>query len=241
LIALSNMPAKQRTKTPMQADSVALQRLDSGREAQLLAANVVFVIVAVLGLLISSAGTEKVLPLVQADPRTASRIQSLEHSLSHDPRAGGSAIELAQLYRDAGEFPFSYDTLREAERTGTREPAWRLKLGLAYLQLGKNDDAVRVLREAEKRCERKGEGSGATKDACAVDVRVKLELFGRVARLFKERHIVPYRQRVAADNALLEVLKPVEVDPAKMRPKGPAAPTAPRPATPVPTKPASPR
>jgi hypothetical protein len=194
-------------------------------EVMILVVNLVFLAFVVLYLVSSGIAPTPVKPLVQADTRTTARIHELELTLQRDPNNVKSALELARIYQDAGEFPWSYDALRAAEASGDPDPAWRLRLGLAYIELGKNDDGLRVLRDAERRC--------ASRKSCPADVRVKLELFGRVAALLQERRIDTRRQRAAAEKALHEVLKPVQVDPAKMRPKGPATPPAP-PAPPAP-------
>ncbi len=221
-------------KEPIEMQSVALtgpasrrSELEAGHrggqggsQPRLLLANLIFLGLAVLYLLVTTVGDETVQPLVQADPQTSRRIEHLERALLRQPGAADSALELAQLYRDAGEFPWSYDALRDAERTGTDDPGWRLKLGLAYLQVSKSEDALRVLRAARQRCRRPGA-------ACPGDVRVKLDIFVRVAELLKKRGIQPHKHRLAAEQALREVLKPVEVDPAKMRPKAPAGPVQP--------------
>jgi hypothetical protein len=185
-------------------------------EVMILVVNLVFLAFVVLYLAGISIGPTPVKPLVQADSKTTARIQELELTLQRDPNNVHSALELARIYQDAGEFPWSYDALRNAEASGDPDPSWRLRLGLAYIELGKNDDGLRVLRDAESRC--------AARKSCRGDVRVKLELFVRVATLLKERRIDTRRQRAAAEKALHEILKPVHVDAEKMRPKGPAAP-----------------
>jgi len=221
------MQAKTKEQSLMTTQSVALQRpySPSSREAQLLAANLVFVGVAVFYLLVTNVGRETIRPLVQADPQTSRRIQDLERILQQNPRASGSALELAQIYREAGEFPFSYDALRESERTGTEDPGWRLSLGLAYLELGKNDDGLRVLTSVERRCQR------PSLPPCPSDIRARLDIYGRIARLLKARRIESHKHGLAAQQAIHEVLRPVEVDLAKMRPKAPATPAS-RPVSP---------
>jgi hypothetical protein len=161
---------------------------------------------------------------VETDTKTSLRIHQLELSLERQPANMSSVIELARIYREAGEFPWSYQALKNAEkRGGTKEPSWQLMLGLAFLELGKNEDAIRVLESALKRCK----GS-----KCASNIQVKLEIFTKVARIFLERRIDARMHNRAAEKALHEVLKPVGVDPHKMRPKAPASPEPPEPSAP---------
>ena len=146
-------------------------------------------------------------------PVTAARISELEAALIDNPGDMSRAIELARIYTDIGEFPWSYNALKNAEKRGNDDPTWQLKLGLAYLELSKNDDGLRILNTALEKC-------GVTK--CPANTRVKLDLFSRVARIFVERKIDSRKDRVAADKALQEVFKPVKADPDKMRLKAPA-------------------
>jgi len=193
-------------------------------ERAVLVSNLIFLGIAAVLLVLTGLGSgTRVEPLVGTDTRTSSRMEQLERALQRDPGNVAGAVELARLYGEAGEFPWSYDALRTAEQTGTLEPSWRLRLGLAYLEIGKSADGLRLLKEAKARC--------AADPACPAPVRVKLDLFTRVAQLYVDRGIDARRHRVAAEKALREVLKPVTVDPAKMRPKGPAAPTTSTPPT----------
>lgn len=182
-------------------------------EAAILIPNLVLIGVVLIYLAVTRVDGEKVELLVDADPVTQKRIAQLEKDLLRQPGDVTKALELARLYSDVGEFPWSYNALQAAEKHGSDDPSWQLKLALAYLELGKNDDGLRVLDEAVARC-------GSVK--CAPPLRVKLDLFIRVAKLLKERGIDVRKDRTAADKALREVLKPVAVDPAKMRPKAPA-------------------
>jgi len=185
--------------------------------ALVLVANIVFVVILVLYGALVGVGPRQVMPVVNADSKTAKQITNLELALQRDPSSVGYALELARLYQDLGEFPWSYDALRSAERRSNLEPAWQLKFGLAYLELAKNDDALRVMKAGHARCQSKAA-------RCPADVSVKLELFSRVAQIFVDRRIDSRSQRIPAEKALREVLKPVEVDPDKMRPKAPAPP-----------------
>ncbi len=165
----------------------------------------------------AASGVEKdtVQPMIEADPETVARIGRLEAELRDNPGDLSRAIRLARLYTDVGEFPFSYNALKNAELKAGDDPGWRLKLGLAYLELGKNKDGLRVIEETIQRC-------GVKK--CPPNLRIKLDLFARVARLFIERKIDSRKAPIAADKAMKEVFKPVNADPEKMRPKAPDTP-----------------
>jgi tetratricopeptide (TPR) repeat protein len=191
----------------------------------ILVGNLAFVAIVVLYFVISGVGRKEVKPLVEASPKTQQRISELEQLLARDPGNVGSAVELARLYRDVGEFPWSYDALKNAERSGNEDPAWRIKLGLAYLEIGKNDDGLRILKAARERCYR------AT-PKCRQDLLTKLDIFHRLAEIFVERKIDSRKHLVAVNKAFQEVLKPVSADPAKIRPKAPAVPPSSAPSTP---------
>jgi hypothetical protein len=195
-------------------------------EAIVLIANLVLVGFVLVYLAVTRVGRERVTPLVESDPQTAARIALLEQSLAKDPGNLLGALELSRLYEEAGEFPWSYDALKSVEQKGGDDPTFRIQLGLAYLELGKNKDSVRIFESTLERC-------GIVK--CPSNAQVKLELFGRVAKIFLAKKIDARRQRVEAEKALREVLRPVEVDPEKMRAKAPVAPGAPEPA-PAPAK-----
>ena len=184
-------------------------------EAAILIPNLLIIGGILFYLAATTVDQEKVVPLVEADPVTAARISKLEAALLARPGDMSVAIELARIYTEMGEYPWSYNALKNAEERGGDDPAWRLKLGLAYLELGKNEDALRLMKETLNGC-------GETK--CLPNTRVKLQLFTRVARLFVERNIDGRKDRVSAEKALREVFKPVKADPEKMRPKGPVVP-----------------
>lgn len=183
-------------------------------EALVLFPNLVFVGIVVLYLVAAQAGGQRVAPLVQGEKSTEVRIAQLERFLERDPGDTRTAIELARLYQTVGEFPWSYNALLAAERTGSMEPSWRLMLGLAFLELGKNDDSIRVLDGTLRGCR-------GQQGACSQNVTLKLGMFLRLARTFRERGIDSRQHREAAEKALYEILKPVDVDPDKMRPKAP--------------------
>jgi hypothetical protein len=179
--------------------------------------NLVFIGFVGICLINAWATAKQVQPLVQADHATASRIAQLELWLQRHPSNMAHTLELARLYQEVGEFPWSYHALLTAEKTWSKDPVWRLLLGLAYLDLGKNDDSVRVLKQAKQRCK---------ETSCTYNIRTKLDIFTRLAELFIERKIDSRKHSIAAERALREILKPVEVDPDKMRPKAPATPEA---------------
>lgn len=196
-------------------------------EALILIPNLLIIGGILFYLAATSADDEPVEPLVDADPQTAAQIAQLEAALVNNPGDLGRAIRLSKLYSDVGEFPFSYSALKNAEKRAGNDPALRIKLGLAYLELGKNNDGLRVMEAAI---------AGCRVDSCDANVRVKLGLFARVARIFKERGIDSRKEPRAADKALKEVFKPVKADPEKMRPKAPAAPEGEEPAKDAPAK-----
>ena len=136
--------------------------LPSRLEAIVILPNLALLAFVILYVVTHGTATTRVAPLVEGDKGTTSRIAELELALRRHPQNLSSAIELARLYREAGEFPWSYNALQNAERTGKHEPAWKLMLGLAYLELGKNDDGVRVLDAALQGC---------AKQTCAASTR----------------------------------------------------------------------
>jgi len=204
--------AGQDPQNPQERPSLA------GRiEGLVLIPNLIFVGFVVLYLVSLQANGKQVAPLVQGERSTEARIAELERQLGREPGSMGDALELARLYQQVGEFPWSYRALLDAEREGSDKPRWRMMLGLAYLELGKNDDAIRVLGSVDARCR---------KDAklCDFNLRTKLSIFDQLAQTFKKRGIDSRKHHRAAEKALHEILKPVEVDPDKMRPKAPASP-----------------
>ena len=208
---------------PVKPAKKRFRRLD----AMILIPNLIIVGVVLLYLGVSNTKKDEVAPAVEADDKTKALIASLEDSLMRDPADLAKALKLARLYREVGEFPWSYNALLNAERQRKyREPKWQLRLGLAYLEIAKNKDALRVLETAYNGC-------GISK--CAPPLKIKLGLFTRLAKIFVKRKINPVRNPRAAHRALREVLKPVRVDHEKMRSKGPLQPekTAPEKAAPV--------
>jgi hypothetical protein len=135
------------------------------------------------------------------------RIAALEEALERDPLDGYRSLELARLYRDAGEFHWSYDALRAAEKRGRMDRQWRLKLGVAYLELGKNDDGVRVLSALQSEC----------KDPdCSQSLAVRIDIFNRVAQRFKEQRIDARADHTAVDRVMKTILKPAQIDPVSL-------------------------
>ena len=198
------------------AEAVKPKKRFGRLEAMILIPNLILLGIVLLYLGATSNNTDDVAPAVDVDPKTRAMILRLEDSLMKDPANLSKALKLARLYREAGEFPWSYNALLNAERQGKyREPKWQLRLGLAYLEIGKNKDALRVLEKAHKGC-------GSTK--CAPPVQVKLKIFKDVAKIFVDKKINAARNPRAAHLALRQVLKPAKVDPEKMRSKGPMQP-----------------
>lgn len=178
-------------------------------------ANLLLLGFVVIFLIVSWATEKRVAPLVEADADVSHRIAQLELLLQYQPTDMAHTLELARLYQDVGEFPWSYHALVTAEKNWSQDPVWRLLLGLAYMDLGKNRDALRVLEQALKRCK---------KERCSFNVQTKLDIFTRLTELFLERRIDSRKHYRAAEEALHEILKPVEADPDKLRPKAPASP-----------------
>jgi tetratricopeptide (TPR) repeat protein len=201
-------------------------RLGRKLEALALIPNLVLVGVVVLYFVMTRAGGTQVTPLIEGEKSTEQRIQQLELQLARNPGNTEQALELARLYQRVGEYPWSYDALRNAEARGNRDPRWLISLGLAYLDLGKNKDALRVLGRAKEECPEKPKaaaaGGGGT--TCDANLKLKLEIFSKLARIFEKRGIHSGKHYEAAEKALREILKPVEVDPDKMRPKAPTTP-----------------
>ena len=145
-------------------------------EAAIWVPNVFLVVIVVLYLVFSGISGPRVEPLVKTDDQTADRISQLERAIRYGKKGGANALELSRLYSRVGEYPWSVDALRSAEREGSREPAWKMKLGLAYLELGKNIDGLRVLKRTLLACKSKG---------CPANIKAKLEIFTRVAELLR--------------------------------------------------------
>lgn len=214
------MPAQEPPQTAPQGPAAGAPETEhrgARLEALVLIPNLVLVGLVVL-YLVSLQGGPRVSALVQGDSQITGRIQRLELEIERDPRNLRKALELARLYRDVGEFPWCYSALRAAEREGRQEPRWRMALGLAFLELGKNEDALRVLRQASTRCSR----GGAPR--CSENTKLKLQLFVELAEKLEKRRIDARKHAGAAEKALHELLKPVAAEPDKMRPKAPAGP-----------------
>jgi len=170
-------------------------------EAMILIPNLV--LLGILGVYLLGKGLKgketEVRPLVNANKKKSSRIATLEQLLRDNPADLGSAIALSKLYEEAGELPWSYDALRAAEKRSTVEPRLRLRLGLAYLQLGKNKDGMRVLRELIAHCD---------KESCRSHIESRAKIYRQVARLFLERDIDARVDHRGADKVMREVIKP---------------------------------
>lgn len=153
------------------------------------------------------AQTFPVRPLIDTDKQVVSNIERLEERIARNPKAMDDALALAQLYEQVGEFPMSYDALRRAEILGDQDPLWRLQLGMAYINVGKNDDGKRVLDDLAKYCQ---------KQTCHANLLVKLDLFRRVVALIIERKLDVRRDPWAAERAMSEIVKDVQVDMKKL-------------------------
>lgn len=173
-------------------------------EAAVLVPNLLLLAIIVVYLLITTFANGRVGPLVATDGRTARKIVQLERKVSRDPSDANDAIVLARLYERAGELPWAYDALRSAEQHGKRDLLYRMKLGLAYLEIGRNRDGLRVLQRSLEACDVQG---------CKTHLRVKLEVFTRLAQLMIERRIDARRDRAAARALMREVLMPIENKP----------------------------
>jgi hypothetical protein len=205
-----------RSPAPAPDKTDGKPRLSQRIEAMVLIPNLILVGLVVLYLVSVQAVGRRPGPLVAGKESTKARIAELELLLERQPNNLSKAIELAKLYKDVGEFPWSYNALLTAEQQGDQNPRWRLMLGLAFLEIGKNSDGRRVLERALERC--KGHG------LCDANVMGKLGIFAKLAQLLHKRGIDTRKHPEAAERTLREILKPVEVDPNKMRPKAPATP-----------------
>ncbi|MCA9664979.1 MAG: hypothetical protein KC503_05300 [Myxococcales bacterium] len=172
-------------------------------EAAVVVPNLVLLALIVLYLVFARGSGPRVQSLVKTDVRTAKTIKKLEETLRRNPSHIESAIRLAKLYMRAGEYPWSIDALRSAERHGSSDAAWRMKLGLAYLELGKNLDGLRVLKGALLAC---------AKVKCRADIEAKLRIFTRVATILQRKGINAHKDQVAAAKVFGSVLKPVQPD-----------------------------
>ena len=186
-------------------------------EALVLVPNLVLVALIGFYLVVMQARDDGPAPLVEGDRRTEAQIAQLELELLREPTDVSKAVQLARLYRQVGEFPWSYNALLAAERQGSQQPRWRLMLALAFLELGKNEDAKRVLSWTGETCRRQPA-------RCDANLRAKVVLFSQLVTRYIEQGIDSRRHPEKAERALKEVLKPVQVDPDKMRPKAPVGP-----------------
>lgn len=172
-----------------------------GLEGAVLIPNLLLLLVIVFYLLVTRVGPDRVQPLVAADQKTSQRIRDLERQLARNPNDHGAAIQLARLYQRAGQLPFSYDALRSAEQNGSRDARFRMKLGMAYVEIGKNADGQRVLRAALTACE---------VNRCPAHIRARLSIFLQVADKIAERKIDARTNPEGAAKVFDEVLKKVD-------------------------------
>jgi hypothetical protein len=165
--------------------------------------NLALLVIIVMVFLGTTCGEGRVVEtLVLTDDATRSRIVQLERRLRYGaPDAPAAGVELASLYLRVGAFPWAYDALKQAESRAPRDPGWRLDLGLAYIEIGHNDDGLRVISEAYRSC---------NPPQCGSQVRARLSLYLRVAELMKERRIDARRDLRRANEVFREVLKPAE-------------------------------
>jgi hypothetical protein len=189
---------------------------DPGLEAAVWVPNLLLLLVVVLYFLIVEGGRDDVQPLIMTDKKTASKIEDLERAMAREPGNQRLVLELARLYSRAGEVPFSYDALRNAEVNGSQEPFFRAKLGMAYLEIGKNLDGQRILKRTLQACQlRSGRSASAGEriflNRCSPGVVAKLDIFKQVADIFVKRSInarfYPDKARAVFD----EVLKRIEL------------------------------
>ena len=174
---------------------------DPGIEAAVLIPNLLLLLVVVLYLLTTKVGPDRVQALVVADSKTTAQIRSLERQLARNPRDLSASFQLAHLYMRAGQLPFSYDALRGAEQDGSRLPSFRMMLGMAYVEIGKNADGQRVLHEALEGC---------TLRHCRPDVEARLSILSQVVDLIVERRINARIHPEKAAKIFGEVLKKVD-------------------------------
>ncbi len=179
-------------------------------EAAVVIPNVILLALVVLYVVFRSG--PRVEPLVKTDRQRAAEIDRLEQTLKREPGKGSSALALAKLYSRAGEFPWALDALRSAERNGDERPSFRMKLGLGYIELGRNLEGLRVLKQALVKCR----DAGPKK--CSAGIKAKLEIFTRVAELLIERRIDTRKNQVAAAKVFDSVLKPASIDPKELMP-----------------------
>lgn len=169
--------------------------------AVLYAVNVVFLLAAGPLFALTTVARDGVGPLVVTDASTAGRIRELERVLQRSPGDWGSYVGLARLYDRAGAQAFSYDTLRSFESRVPELARSRVGLALAYVEIGRNQDGLRVVRRSLRDC--------AANRKCSVGDRARFEIVEQfVERLNQQR--IDARQR-PADVARVwrSVLKPV--------------------------------
>ena len=166
--------------------------------------NVAFLVIACSAILVMNVPRYRATHLVNTDIQTRMRIGDLERLVQRSPVGpNDAALELARLYGQAGEFPWAYDVLADAERRGGDTTDWNFQLGITYLQIGQIKDAKRILDGAQDLC-------GAV--GCEQHTLARLKVFGRLTELLVQRGIDPRKDRQAAAKVLREVLRPTKVD-----------------------------
>ena len=194
-------------RTDHDPEAEAIPKIGLGLEAYVWVPNLLLLLGLVLIGLVGGGGRHQVGPLVATNRSTTELIQQLERRLARNPADGAASIELAQLYQRAGELPFSFEALRSAERRAGENLTFQMKLGMAYLELGKNGDGRRVLREALRRCDLRPKAGRR----CGVALRARLSIFLQVADLMVERNINARLQPEAVAKVFDSVLKHVKL------------------------------
>lgn len=203
----------------MKKTSYALQVRPEDAWVLLLLMNVVFLFFGAFFVFVQHSRINPITPTRPYDVKQEHIIERLEQQWQQHPMHWGYGLDVARAYRDAGEIEWSYDALHRLEQSMTHfDAAFRLSLGLGYLGIGRNGDAVRVLNATLQACNRV---------SCPMDLRTKLSIFSNLARTFLDRSIQAQMHPVTADQTLKELLRPVEVSPEKLHGGGGAKPSVP--------------
>lgn len=175
--------------------------LELGVEGTIWVPNILLLMTFVLYLLIAQLGVNRIQPLVVTDANTTQRIKELERKLALAPHQSDVVIELSRLYAKAGESTLSYDALRDAEQNGARDPRFKMRLAMAYLELAKNSDGQRVMQVALESCDL---------TRCPPALRARLSIFSQVADIYVERNIDTRRDPHLAAKVFGEVVRKME-------------------------------